>query len=196
MKTVHPHLKILISTFFYQASPLKKSKSVRLPPHPLPSWATRLKSLENLTLPLKYGDLTTTHFPFSKTQSPCPPKIECYVNINHVEFSGSFPDYTIFICKFKTVECFCCNLHVFIFWDIWPTVENYFQKIFSPDEKIHFSPLFYSLPPLKLKKCKCPLLPRLKFFQAHPPVERGGCGGHYALFGKNGLILPNFGLIK
>ena len=24
----------------------------------------------------------------------------------HGEFSGSFPDYTIFICKFKTDECF------------------------------------------------------------------------------------------
>ena len=165
MKTVHPHLKILISTFFYQASPLKKSKSVRLPPHPLPSWATRLKSLENLTLPLKYGDLTTTHFPFSKTQSPCPPKIECYVNIKHVEFSGSFPDYTIFICKFKTVECFCCNLHIFILWDIWPTVENYFQKIFSPHDKIHCSPFFTHSPTENSKSASPPFYQDWNFFR-------------------------------
>ena len=26
--------------------------------------------------------------------------------IMHGKFSGSFPDYTIFICKFKTDECF------------------------------------------------------------------------------------------
>ena len=28
------------------------------------------------------------------------------VCIMHVDFSGSFPDYNIFICKFKTDECF------------------------------------------------------------------------------------------
>ena len=35
-----------------------------------------------------------------------PSKIEYCVFIMHWEFSGSFPDYTIFICKSKTDECF------------------------------------------------------------------------------------------
>ena len=35
-----------------------------------------------------------------------PQKIGCCVYKMHVEFSGSFPDYTIFICKFKIDECF------------------------------------------------------------------------------------------
>ena len=35
-----------------------------------------------------------------------PLKIKCYVYIMHGEFSGSFPDHTIFICKFETDACF------------------------------------------------------------------------------------------
>ena len=99
-----------------------------------------------------------------------------------MKFSGSFPTYTIFICKFKSV-CFlfmkrsqftcwrhlnsirrlstyfdydyCFNLHFLILCDIWSTVENYFRKILSsPPEKIHF-PLF-TLPPLKIQKVQVP----------------------------------------
>ena len=33
----------------------------------------------------------------------------------HGKFSGSFPDYTIFTCKFTTDECFLFN---------WETFEN------------------------------------------------------------------------
>ena len=50
-----------------------------------------------------------------------------------------------------------------------------------------------------LKICASPpLLPTLKIFQA-PPAKRSPTlwdGGHHAFFSKNGLILPNFGLIK
>ena len=35
-----------------------------------------------------------------------PKKIECCIYIMYGEFSGSFPDYTTFIYKFKTDECF------------------------------------------------------------------------------------------
>ena len=62
----------------------------------------------------------------------------------HVKFSGSFPDYTIFICKFKIDECLLLEtfknckevkhimimiivIMLFILCDIWSTVQNYFQ---------------------------------------------------------------------
>ena len=71
-------------------------------------------------------------------------------------------------------------------WDIWSTVENYFQKILS-------SPPWRNAPSILL-----PFLATLYIFQA-PPAERGppfGGGGHFAFFSKNGLVLPNFGWIK
>ena len=37
--------------------------------------------------------------------------MECCVYVMYGEFSGSFPDYTIFICKFKTDECFLFMKH-------------------------------------------------------------------------------------
>ena len=52
----------------------------------------------------KYDDSITTWFPFSRGQFP--KKTECCVYMMHVQFSGSFPDYTIIICKFKIGECF------------------------------------------------------------------------------------------
>ena len=52
----------------------------------------------------KYDDSITRYFPFSKREFP--PKIKCCFYIIHGENSESLPDYTIFICKFKTDECF------------------------------------------------------------------------------------------
>ena len=52
----------------------------------------------------KYDDSITTWFPFSRGQFR--KKTECCVYMMHVQFSGSFPDYTIIICKFKIGECF------------------------------------------------------------------------------------------
>ena len=82
----------------------------------------------------------------------------------------------------------------FILWDIWSTVEKNAQSplwknlpypfLLTPPLKIHASPTF---------------LPTLKLFPASS-AERGpplfGGGRNYAFFSKNGLILPNFGLIK
>ena len=39
--------------------------------------------------------------------------MECCVYIMHGKFSGSVPDYTIFICKFTTDECFLFKLETF-----------------------------------------------------------------------------------
>ena len=56
---------------------------------------------------------------------------------------------------------------------------------------------FLLTPPLEIQKVQVrPFLPTLKIFQA-PPAEKGwGSRGHYAFFSKNGIIFPNFGLIK
>ena len=121
----------------------------------------------------------------------------------HVEFSGSFSDYTIFICKFKISECFFYLWNVFrsqletfknckevnhimimsiaviyiffIICDIWSTVENYFQKIISPSppEKIHSPLLTHS--PLEIQKVQVPppFLSILKNFHPPPTAERG-----------------------
>ena len=52
----------------------------------------------------KYDYSITTYFPFSKGKFQ--KKIECCVYIMRVEFSGIFPDYAMFICKFKIDKCF------------------------------------------------------------------------------------------
>ena len=94
-----------------------------------------------------------------------------------MEFPGSFPDYTIFICKFKIDESFffiqgtflvykletfknCKEVnHImimivtyifFILCGIWSPVENYFQKILSPHPlKNPFPPFYSPHPPFK-----------------------------------------------
>ena len=82
----------------------------------------------------------------------------------------------------------------FILWDIWSTVEKNPQ---SPLWKNLPHP-FLLTPPLNIRASH-PFLPTLKLFPA-PPAERCpplfGSWGHYAFFSKNGLILPNFGLLK
>ena len=123
----------------------------------------------------------------------------------HVEFSGSFSDYTIFICKFKIGECFFYLWNVFrsqletfknckevnhimimiiamiyiffIICDIWSTVENYFQKIISPSppEKIHSPLLTHS--PLEIQKVQVPpLFANIKKISPPSPCRKGG--GH------------------
>ena len=70
----------------------------------------------------------------------------------------------------------------FILYDIWSTVENYFQKIHRPPWKNPIS-LFYLLSPLKIQKLQVPpFCQHWKFLGS--PVERreGHCG--YSLFGK------------
>ena len=53
----------------------------------------------------------------------------------------------------------------FILCDIWSTVENYFQKILRPPEKVHS-------PPLKIQKVQVPpFCQRWKFFK--PPCREG-----------------------
>ena len=62
----------------------------------------------------------------------------------------------------------------FIWWDIWLTVEKYFQIILSSPplpEKIHF-PLFTSLLPKKFRNCNAPPFCQIENFVG-PPAERG-----------------------
>ena len=110
----------------------------------------------------------------------------------HVEFSESFPDYSIFIFKFKTQDdyCYnydyCYNLHLFILWDVCSTVENYFRKSSAPIPPTlswENPPLlhFYSTLPRKLQNVQSsPFLPTLKIFRAllqKGVVMWGGEGG-------------------
>ena len=82
----------------------------------------------------------------------------------------------------------------FIFWEFDQQLKITFRKFSAFLEKIHLPPPFYSLPPKNSKGSSSPFLLTLKIFQASP-AERG-CGWHYAFFSKNGLIVPNFGLMK
>ena len=115
----------------------------------------------------------------------------------HVEFPGSFPDYTIFICKFKIDESFffiqgaflvykletfknCKEVnHImimiityifFILCGIWSPVENYFQKILSPHPLKKSIPPFL-LTPSPLQKCKSPLFWQHPFFSVPDKLE-------------------------
>ena len=60
----------------------------------------------------KDDDSITKYFPFTKREFPS--KVLCCVYIMRREFSGSFPDYTIFICKFKINECFLFTKRFYI----------------------------------------------------------------------------------
>ena len=76
----------------------------------------------------KYNDWQYA-FPFLKENSK---KIECCVYITPEEFSGSFPDYIILICKFKTDECFTfIKCFYFTSWrKNWGVLKN--SKSLSP----------------------------------------------------------------
>ena len=124
----------------------------------------------------------------------------CCVYIMHGKFSGRFPDYTVFACKFKTDECFLfmksflvCKLETFkncekvkhimimiiaiiyIFYLMWYLIKSW--KLLSenpqvPTEKIH-SLLFTHSPPWKFKNCKCPpFYQHWKFFRS-PHRQKG-----------------------
>ena len=60
----------------------------------------------------------------------------------------------------------------FILCDIWSTVENYFQKIFSPPWKKPLPP-FHSLPSKNSKSAIFPFLPTFNIFQP-PPCRKVG----------------------
>ena len=89
---------------------------------------------------------------------------------------------------------YCCNLHFFVFWEFDQQLKITFRKFSAFLEKIHLPQPFYSLPPKNPKSPSYPFLLTLKIVQAYPAVQ--GSGWHYAFFSKNGLIVPNFGLMK
>ena len=90
----------------------------------------------------------------------------------HGKFSGSFSDYTIFICKFTIDECFLFKLetfknykegthmmimiiaviYIFLYYVIFDEqLKITFRKSSNPSEKIH-SPLFTHFSPPKNSK--------------------------------------------
>ena len=75
-----------------------------------------------------------------KNMMRIPKKIECCVYIMHEKFSGSFRDYTIFIYKFKTDECF---------WKL--RLANP-----QPPPLKKSTPPFLLTPPLKIEKLPVP----------------------------------------
>ena len=92
-------------------------------------------------------------------------------------------------------DCDYWGIYIFfIFWEFDQQLKITFRKFSAFLEKIHLPPPFYSLPPKNSKGSSSPFLLTLKIFQASP-AERE-CGWHYAFFSKNGLIVPNFGLMK
>ena len=128
---------------------------------------------------------------------------ECCVYIMHGKFSWSFPDYTVFICKFKTEVLFIhetflvykletsrnCKevkhimiliiaiIYIFFIWcDISYIVVNYFQKILRPPGKIH-TPRFTHFR-LKIKKLQVPspFRQNWKFLAPTPLCRRKGGG--------------------
>ena len=122
----------------------------------------------------------------------------------HLEFSGSFPDYTIFICKFKIDESFFfihgtflvykletfkhCKevkhimimiiaiIYIFLSYMIFDQqLKITFRKSWAPPWKNPLPP-FYSPPFPKNSKVQVPpFLTTLKNFQP-PPAERVGGG--------------------
>ena len=124
--------------------------------------------------------------------------------IMHWKFSRSVPEYTVFICKFKTDVLFihekflvhkletsrnCKELKhimiliiaiIYIFHLMWYliTFENYFRKILRHPWK-NLRPPFHSLSPKNSEIASpSPFLTKLKIFQPPvPPAERKGVGG-------------------
>ena len=107
----------------------------------------------------------------------------------HGEFSGSFPDYTIFTCKFETDECFLFmkryKLETFKKCKAGKAHDDYDLSyvVFDQQLKIPFrksqaplkksTPPFLLTPPLKVQKVQVlPFLLTLKIFQA--PLQKGG----------------------
>ena len=113
----------------------------------------------------------------------------------HLEFSGSFPDYTIFICKFKIDERFFfihgtflvyklemfkhCKMvkhimimiiaTIYIFYLMWYLINSW--KLLSENPQ---ASLKKTTPTLKIQKFQVPhFWPTLKLFQA-PRAERVG----------------------
>ena len=122
----------------------------------------------------------------------------------HREFSGSFPDYTIFICKFKNDECFIFHemflvykletlencmeakhIMIMIIAIIYISLSWYFINSWKslsenpqppPSEKTH-SFLFTHSTPLKIQKVQVhPLLANNEHFQAPLPMQKGQGG--------------------
>ena len=108
----------------------------------------------------------------------------------HGEFSGSFPDYTIFTCKFETDECFLFmkryKLETFKKCKAGKAHDDYDLSyvVFDQQLKIPFrksqAPLKKSTPPFLLtpppkssKSASPPLFANIENFSG-PPAERGG----------------------
>ena len=143
-------------------------------------------------------------FLFSKK---IPQKIKSCVYIMHVEFWGSFSDYTNFICKFKIDEYFLfmkvlvyklekfknCKevkqimimiiaiLYIILSYVIFDQqLKITFRKFSAPPPWKNPIPLFYSLLPQKFKKCKSPsFCQHWKFFK--PPCRKEGHYEHVTL---------------
>ena len=129
----------------------------------------------------------------------------CCVYIMHGKFSGRFPDYTVFACKFKTDECFLfmksflvCKLETFknceevkhimimiiaiiyIFYLMWYLINSW--KLLSenpqvPTEKIHSLLFTHSPPPENSKIASAPLFTNIENFLGLP-IDKGGRRGH------------------
>ena len=115
----------------------------------------------------------------------------------HVEFSGSFRDYTIFICKFKIDECFLllfiherCLVYkletfknckevkhiiimtiaiIYIFYFMWYLINSW--KVLSENPQVPPERIHY---PLKLEKVQVPpFCQHWIFFSPPPSAEKG-----------------------